>query len=51
MNPIVFAMRHPVSTMMLVVAFVSGGVFSLYKMRVDIAALSPLPRFTRVLIP
>ena len=36
MNPIVFAMRRPVTTMMLVVALISGGVLALNKMRVDI---------------
>ena len=36
MNPIVFAMRRPVTTMMLVVALISGGVLGLSKMRVDI---------------
>lgn len=36
MNPIVFAMRHPVTTLMLVVALISGGLLSLNRMRVDI---------------
>jgi multidrug efflux pump subunit AcrB len=36
MNPIVFAMRHPITTLMLVVALISGGVLALNKMRVDI---------------
>ncbi len=36
MNPIVFAMRRPVTTMMLVVALISGGLLGLFKMRVDI---------------
>jgi multidrug efflux pump subunit AcrB len=36
MNPIVFAMRHPITTLMLVVALVSGGVLALNRMRVDI---------------
>jgi membrane fusion protein, multidrug efflux system len=35
-NPIVFAMRRPVKTLMLVVALVSGGVLGCSKMRVDI---------------
>jgi multidrug efflux pump subunit AcrB len=35
-NPIVFAMRHPISTMMLVLALVSGGALAFTKMRVDI---------------
>ena len=38
MNPIVFAMRRPVTTMMLVVALISGGVLALNMMRVDISA-------------
>ena len=36
MNPIVFAMRRPVTTLMLVVALISGGIMGLNKMRVDI---------------
>lgn len=36
MNPIVFAMRHPITTLMLVVALASGGVLALTRMRVDI---------------
>jgi multidrug efflux pump subunit AcrB len=36
MNPIVFAMRRPVTTLMLVVALFSGGVLALNRMRVDI---------------
>lgn len=40
MNPIKFAMRRPVTTLMLVVALISGGVFGLYKMRVDIPLLN-----------
>ncbi len=36
MNTIVFAMRHPVTTLMLVVALISGGVLALNRMRVDI---------------
>src|SRR5215469_18606653 len=35
-NPTVFAMRHPVTTLMLVVALVSGGLLAYLKMRVDI---------------
>ena len=40
MNPIVFAKRRPVTTMMLVVALISGGVLASNKMRLDI--LRPL---------
>lgn len=36
MNPIVFAMRRPVTTLMLVVALISGGLLALNRMRVDI---------------
>jgi multidrug efflux pump subunit AcrB len=36
MNPIVFAMRHPITTMMLVVALVGGGALALTRMRIDI---------------
>src|ERR1700722_15050987 len=36
MNPIVFAMRHPITQMMLVVALVLGGVLALTRMRIDI---------------
>ncbi len=40
MNPIVFAVRRPVTTMMLVVALISGGVLASNKMRLHI--LRPL---------
>ena len=40
MNPIEFVMRRPVTTLMLVVALIGGGVFGLYKMRVDIPPLN-----------
>ena len=40
MNPIVFAMRRPIITLMLVVALAGGGVLGLSKMGVDI--LPPL---------
>ncbi len=35
MNPFVFAMRRPVTTLMLVVTVIGGGVFGLNKMRAD----------------
>src|SRR6516225_1982496 len=35
-NPTVFAMRHPITTLMLVVALISGGFLAYLKMRVDI---------------
>jgi multidrug efflux pump subunit AcrB len=36
MNPIVFALRHPITQMMLVLALVCGGALALTRMRVDI---------------
>src|SRR3954451_9202817 len=36
MNPIVFALRHPITTLMLVVALVGGGALATYRMRVDV---------------
>ena len=36
MNPTVFAMRRPVTTVMLVVALISGGILAYNRMRVDI---------------
>ena len=36
MNPIVFALRHPITTMMLVVALVGGGAMAVNRMRTDI---------------
>src|SRR3954462_5282534 len=36
MNPTVFAMRRPVTTLMLVVALISGGILAYNRMRVDI---------------
>ncbi len=36
MNPIIFAMRHPITMMMFVVALIGGGSLALIKMRVDI---------------
>src|SRR5882757_10361435 len=36
MNPTVFAMRRPVTTLMMVVALISGGVLAVNRMRVDI---------------
>jgi multidrug efflux pump subunit AcrB len=36
MNPTSFAMRHPVTTMMMVVALISAGALSFERMRVDI---------------
>ena len=36
MNPTIFAMRHPITILMLVVALISGGVLAYERMRVDI---------------
>ena len=36
MNPIIFAMRHPITMMMVIVALVGGGGLALYSMRIDI---------------
>ncbi len=36
MNPILFAMRKPITLMMVIVALVGGGVLALSRMRVDI---------------
>ncbi len=36
MNPTSFAMRHPVTTLMMVVALISGGALAFERMRVDI---------------
>src|SRR3984957_1609652 len=44
MNPTSFAMRRPVTTLMLVVALISGGVLGLYKMRVDIFPSLNVPK-------
>ena len=44
MNPIIFAMRHPITMMMLVVALIGGGSLALSKMRVDIFPPLNLPR-------
>ena len=44
MNPTVFAMRRPVTTMMLVVALVSGGALAYMRMRVDIFPALNVPK-------
>jgi multidrug efflux pump subunit AcrB len=36
MNPVAFAMRHPITTLMLVVALVGGGALAVDRMRIDI---------------
>ena len=44
MNPIVFAMRRPVTTLMLVVSLISGGVLGLNKVRADIYPPQKTPK-------
>ena len=44
MNPIWFAMKHPITTLMLVVGLISGGVLGLNRMRVDIFPPLGMPR-------
>jgi multidrug efflux pump subunit AcrB len=44
MNPTVFAMRRPVTTMMMVVALISGGVLAFERMRVDIFPALNVPK-------
>jgi multidrug efflux pump subunit AcrB len=44
MNPTVFAMRHPITTLMLVVALVSGGGLAYSRMRVDIFPALNVPK-------
>src|ERR1700761_2147417 len=44
MNPTVFAMRRPVTTLMLVVALISGGLMGMNKMRVDIFPSLNVPK-------
>ena len=36
MNLIVFGMRHPITTMMMIVALIAGGGLALSRMRIDI---------------
>src|SRR5438309_2681914 len=44
MNPTVLAMRRPVTTLMLVVALISGGVLAYTRMRVDIFPALNVPK-------
>src|SRR3954453_5624341 len=44
MNPIVFAMRRPVTTLMFVVALISGGALAYTRMRVDIFPSLNVPK-------
>src|SRR5580658_8172391 len=43
MNPINFALRHPVSVMMVVVSLIGGGGLAIFSMRVDIFPPFDLP--------
>ena len=44
MNPTVLAMRRPVTTLMLVVALISGGALAYNRMRVDIFPALNVPK-------
>ena len=44
MNPTVFAMRHPITTLVLVVALISGGTLAVNRMQVDIFPSLNTPR-------
>ena len=44
MNPTVFAMRRPITTLMLVVALISGGALAYTRMRVDIFPALNVPK-------
>ncbi len=44
MNPIQFALRHPITMMMIVVALVAGGVLAMFSMRIDIFPPFNLPQ-------
>jgi multidrug efflux pump subunit AcrB len=44
MNPIAFALRHPISLMMVVVGLVGGGALATWSMRVDIFPPFDLPQ-------
>jgi multidrug efflux pump subunit AcrB len=43
MNPIVFALRHPITVMVAVVAVVAGSVVAMLRMKVDIFPPMNLP--------
>lgn len=44
MNPAVFALKHPITTLMLIVGLISGGLLAYSKMRVDIFPSLNTPR-------
>ena len=49
MNLIVFGMRHPITTMMMIVALIAGGGLALSRMRVDIFPPINQPQIYRLL--
>ena len=44
MNPIPFALRHPITMMMVVVGLIGGGALAIYQMRVDIFPPFDIPQ-------
>ncbi len=44
MNPVAFALRHPITMVMLVVGLIAGGGLAIYQMRVDIFPPFDLPQ-------
>jgi multidrug efflux pump subunit AcrB len=43
MNPIVFALRHPITVMVGIAAIVVGSALSVYRMKIDIFPALNLP--------
>jgi multidrug efflux pump subunit AcrB len=44
MNPIAFALRHPISMMMVIVGLIGGGALAIFQMRVDIFPVFDMPQ-------
>src|SRR5580704_6273880 len=44
MNPVSFALRHPIAMLMLVVGLIAGGALAIFRMRVDIFPAFDLPQ-------
>src|SRR5580704_15079262 len=44
MNPVSFALRHPIAMLMLVVGLIAGGTLAIFRMRVDIFPAFDLPQ-------
>ncbi len=44
MNPINFALRHPIAMLMLVVGLIAGGALAIFRMRIDIFPAFDLPQ-------